>query len=214
MGSDWMAQIGMTAQPQNYAAGLAGESVGGVAPILAEAKATNIIEGLLALGNRGNHAINTVAIGLQSSADLGKMDTLASKFVGHEPVPQPQRIFNVDYPQATGGSPGSRLATSIDGDPLSSTSLIAGRRVAGGSDEGLSRVNQNWIAGNYDTPIRGVPQSVLGTDVGRIATTTDRRSGDLLRREIQFSNELTARQPWPTKSALRLCCSRCQPQDF
>ena len=52
MGSGWMAQKGPTAQPQNHAAGLAGEAVGGVAPLLAAAKATNIIEGLLAIGNR------------------------------------------------------------------------------------------------------------------------------------------------------------------
>ena len=94
------------------------------------------------------------------------------------------------------------------------TSLIAGRRVVGGGDEGLSRVNQNWIAGNLGASIRGVPQSVLGTDVVRLERTIDRRSGDVLSREIQIFNELTARQPWPTKSALRLCCSRCQPQDF
>ena len=46
MGSDWMAQKGLTAQPQNYYAGLAGEAIGGVAHMLAAAKAKYIIDAL------------------------------------------------------------------------------------------------------------------------------------------------------------------------
>ena len=46
-GSDWMAQKGLTAQPQNQLAGILGESVGGVAPMLAAAKAPQIAKGLL-----------------------------------------------------------------------------------------------------------------------------------------------------------------------
>tara|TARA_R110000868_G_scaffold391708_1_gene661957 strand:+ start:42 stop:1250 length:1209 start_codon:yes stop_codon:yes gene_type:complete len=46
-GSDWMASKGLTAKPQNYLAGLLGESVGGVAPIVAAAKAPQIARGLL-----------------------------------------------------------------------------------------------------------------------------------------------------------------------
>ena len=46
-GSDWMAKKGLTAKPQNYLAGLLGESVGGVAPIVAAAKAPQIAKGLL-----------------------------------------------------------------------------------------------------------------------------------------------------------------------
>jgi hypothetical protein len=46
-GSDWMAQRGLTAEPQNKIAGLLGESIGGVAPMLAAAKAPQIAKGLL-----------------------------------------------------------------------------------------------------------------------------------------------------------------------
>lgn len=49
-GSDWMAQKGLTRQPDNRIAGLLGESVGGVAPLLAAAKAPQIASGLLTMG--------------------------------------------------------------------------------------------------------------------------------------------------------------------
>ena len=50
-GSDWMAQRGLTAEPQNKIAGLLGESFGGVAPMLAAAKAPQIAKGLLQAGD-------------------------------------------------------------------------------------------------------------------------------------------------------------------
>ena len=50
LGSDWMAQKGLTVQPQNKMAGLLGESFGGVAPIVAAAKAPQIARGLLQAG--------------------------------------------------------------------------------------------------------------------------------------------------------------------
>jgi hypothetical protein len=50
-GSDWMAQRGLTAEPQNKIAGLLGESIGGVAPMLAAAKAPQIAKGLLQAGD-------------------------------------------------------------------------------------------------------------------------------------------------------------------
>jgi hypothetical protein len=46
-GSDWMAQRGLTREPQNRLAGILGESLGGVAPLLAAAKAPQIARGLL-----------------------------------------------------------------------------------------------------------------------------------------------------------------------
>jgi hypothetical protein len=49
-GSDWMAQKGLTVQPQNKVAGLLGEAFGGVAPMVAAAKAPQIAAGLLQAG--------------------------------------------------------------------------------------------------------------------------------------------------------------------
>lgn len=42
MGSDWMRAQGLTAEPQNHTAGILGEALGGVAPMLAAAKAPQI----------------------------------------------------------------------------------------------------------------------------------------------------------------------------
>ena len=96
------------------------------------------------------------------------MDTLASKFVGKEPIPQPQRPFNVDYPQATGSSPGSRLTTSIDGSPLSPTAAIAGRSTVGGADqaighEGLRSASENLGSPWNFVPQRALPKNTVGT---------------------------------------------------
>jgi len=50
-GSDWMAQKGFTAEPKNKNMGLLGEAFGGVAPIVAAAKAPQIAKGLLQAGD-------------------------------------------------------------------------------------------------------------------------------------------------------------------
>lgn len=49
-GSDWMEQKGLLAQPKSRNAGLLGEAIGGVTPIVAAAKAPQIARGLLQMG--------------------------------------------------------------------------------------------------------------------------------------------------------------------
>lgn len=46
-GSDWMRERGLTAEPTNKLAGILGESVGGVLPMVTAAKAPQIAQGLL-----------------------------------------------------------------------------------------------------------------------------------------------------------------------
>ena len=50
MGSDWMAEKGLTREPQNKLAGFAGDMAGMVAPFAAAAKAPKIARGLLQAG--------------------------------------------------------------------------------------------------------------------------------------------------------------------
>lgn len=50
-GSDWMAQKGLTREPENRNMGLLGEAIGGIAPIVAAAKAPQIASGLLKAGD-------------------------------------------------------------------------------------------------------------------------------------------------------------------
>jgi len=77
-GSDWMAQQGLTAEPQNKMAGLLGESFGGVAPILAAAKAPQIANKLMQMGenaaipttmNRQAGMIDPALLGLKVNKD-------------------------------------------------------------------------------------------------------------------------------------------------
>jgi hypothetical protein len=58
-GSDWAAQQGLMKQPENYWAGLLGEGVGGIAPIVAAAKAPQIAAGLVK-GGENLRAPNTL----------------------------------------------------------------------------------------------------------------------------------------------------------
>lgn len=67
-GSDWMAEKGLTQQPQNRTAGLLGEFAGMTAPMVAAAKAPQIAKGLLSLEDKAmdmgrvaleNHMLNS-----------------------------------------------------------------------------------------------------------------------------------------------------------
>jgi len=49
LGSEWMKQKGLTQTPQNEYAGIAGESLGNILPIVAQAKAPQIANGLLSM---------------------------------------------------------------------------------------------------------------------------------------------------------------------
>lgn len=49
-GSDWMAQKGLTRVPENRNMGLLGEAIGGIAPIVAAAKAPQIAQSLIKAG--------------------------------------------------------------------------------------------------------------------------------------------------------------------
>jgi hypothetical protein len=74
-GSQWMRERGLTRQPENFYAGLVGESVGNVLPIVAAAKAPQIAQGLLQAGDnlRAPTPVNT-ATGRQSGAILARPD--------------------------------------------------------------------------------------------------------------------------------------------
>jgi hypothetical protein len=161
MGSGWMAQKGLTAQPQNHVSGLLGEAVGGVAPMLAAAKATNIIEGLLALAKRGKSAINTVANDLQSFRKTGRMAG---------PPAVPQRSFSSDYSTGTGQPNGSRIALDIDGAALSPTATIAGRSTVGEANQGLRGAGLESAIEALGARIGPGTSSTLGKDLGRVIT--------------------------------------------
>ena len=93
-----------------------------------------------------------------------------------DPKPTTQRPFNVDYPKGIAGQDGSRVAFSIDGDPLTAR-YIAGRRVVGGMDEGIAGNDADGIASalgiqSYQTPRTGLD---LRRDAGRYVGGAERK---------------------------------------
>lgn len=171
-GSKWMAEQGLTKQPQNALAGLAGETLGMVGPLGLAGKAWN---GLSVLEKKA-------IVGLAERPANGKItadppSVRASKTPSiFDPKPTAQRPFNADYPQGFAGPDGSRLALDIDGRPLSAQ-YVAGRRVGGGVDEGIARVDAHRIADALGiqqfSAARTGPQ--LKGDAGRYTSGPDRR---------------------------------------
>ena len=84
-----------------------------------------------------------------------------------------QRSFANDYPETgIGAAVGQRLAHDIDGRALSPSAIIAGRRVVGGVDEGLSASEiDRAITGLLGTT-KQVPPGSLGRDVGALTLDT------------------------------------------
>lgn len=73
---------------------------------------------------------------LGKSAKMGS--SMASKSAGIlDPKPLPPRPFHDDYPQATAGDVGSRIATDIEGRPLTAR-YVAGRRMVGEADTAIN----------------------------------------------------------------------------
>lgn len=74
-GSDWMRAKGLTAEPRNRLAGILGESLGGVAPMLAAARAPQIANGLLKMGE---NAMVPQALSKQAGAVYVGKDQIAA----------------------------------------------------------------------------------------------------------------------------------------
>jgi hypothetical protein len=72
MGSDWMAEKGLTREPKNKLAGLVGDMAGMVAPFAAAAKAPQIAKGLLAAGD-------AMPMGSKSVQSMSKASPMADR---------------------------------------------------------------------------------------------------------------------------------------
>ena len=111
-----------------------------------------------------------------------------SSRVGYDPRPVPERSFYDDYPAAPRSNEKGRLEESIDGAKLNAP-FVAGRRVLGGSDEGIKGraavdVARRLVEGN----VREVPGSALPRgDVGRYRKAAG-ESGPV--REILYRDNL------------------------
>ena len=173
-GSDWMSQQGLTPAPKERIAGLLGEGIGGVLPGVIGAKAPQIAGGLLGKIEQwaANNATKHVARNIDAAsvaADSASF-TAASKGVKmSDPKPQAQRPFYDDYPQGIAGQNGSPITLDIDGRPINSGAYIAGRRVAGQNEQGLSAVETDQLGGLLGYRVGKFPRSggELKGDAGR-----------------------------------------------
>ena len=105
-------------------------------------------------------------------------EVLASKSPNiYDPKPTTQRPFHDDYPQGTGRPAGSRITVDIDGRPIADEAIVAGRRVGGGGDQGLSGSEAYRIADalglSPQYTVRSGPD--LKGDVGRYIGGSDKR---------------------------------------
>lgn len=164
-GSDWMAQRGLLAQPQNKMAGLLGEALGVSAPIVVAAKAPQIA-GHLNLLLRGQPS---------------KIEASASRSVGRDPPSLPQRSFEHDYPTLPAGSVGGqRLSVDIEGRPLGG-GAIAGRRLVGGPDVPLNDAELASVLRQLNIPVTKRTVGELGRKVdGKYYSAGGERSIGLL----------------------------------
>lgn len=112
----------------------------------------------------------------------------------YDPPVRPQRAFTQDYPDVTDAKQhAGRLASSIDGDPLTAR-FVAGRTLVGGGDEAIPPAQFDAIAegltGSVPQKVPGGSES-LGGDLGRYIVTRDRRSGHVTGRDISFDRSLS-----------------------
>lgn len=172
-GSEWIAERmrrgGLLADTPGSAADTAGNFTGGLLGLLAGAKPD--------VSRPVNALMRLAETAPQSKIATALLDVRASKTPSiFGPKPTAQRPFNADYPQGAAGPDGSRLAFDIDGRPLTAQ-YVAGRRVAGGVDEGLARGDANRVADALGLPSYPAARSgaELNGDAGRYIGGPDRR---------------------------------------
>jgi hypothetical protein len=177
--SAWMRQAGLTAEPRNPLLGMVGETTGMVSPLVAAARAPQVVNALSSLGRRGSIQV------LPSRSNASKSVSIL------DPKPTPQRPFHADYPKGATGPDGGRLAVDIDGNPLLG-GYVAGRRVVGGADEAIDAAGVDDIGGLLGAPTTRVSARELGGDAGRY-TAGAATDGEVTRR-IRISESLSPDQ--------------------
>lgn len=112
----------------------------------------------------------------------------------YDPPSKPPRPFEADYPAGAAADATGRLLADIEGRPLVARTVV-GRRVVGGPEEALSPEGAYALAESLTgTSPKAVAGREIGGGAGRLVTTTDRRSGQVLDRQILTNRALTALQ--------------------
>lgn len=185
-GSDWMAQQGLTMQPQNRMAGLLGEALGGVAPMVGVAKAPQIANGLLGMMENAQ-----IPARLSKQAGAVKVADLPYQ-IEHKPM-------TVDG----GAAPLHDLTQSFGDDVYGKNAL----QYYGSGDPREAAVLKTMakVRGNPDAPVtiyRGVPNGVTGINAGDWVTIhpeVAKDYADLLGNGVVVSKQVPAAHvtSWP-----------------
>jgi hypothetical protein len=108
------------------------------------------------------------------------------------PVKSP-RPFAADYPLGAPADATGRLTADIEGRPLVAE-YVAGRRLVHGPDEPLGAPEMVSAAtqatGGSPQAVAHSARSEIGGDAGRYIREVDRRSGNVLSRDIFYDNSL------------------------
>lgn len=102
----------------------------------------------------------------------------------------PQRPFSADYPSGAPADATGRLATDIEGRPLTAD-FIAGRSRLGGKDETVTGTGLNALAtaATGEAPAAVAPGQIRG-DAGRLTRTANPETGKI-EYNISLNNKLT-----------------------
>lgn len=172
-GSEWIAERmrrgGLLADTPGSTADTAGNFTGGLLGLLAGVK-PDVSRPINALARLNEAPANGRITFTLSDVRASKTPSI------FDPKPTAQRPFNADYPQGAAGPDGSRLAFDIDGRPLAAQ-YVAGRRVGGGVDEAMPRVDSFRLADLLGIRRGAVPRSSpdLKGDAGRYVGGPERR---------------------------------------
>lgn len=151
-GAEWMRRHGLMRDVAPSASSVAGETLGLLAPfgaVSGAGKVSSAVRGLLDEMPTGRNASRSTSI--------------------YDPKPKPQRSFAEDYPSSTAAT-GSKLAHDIDGNPISPSAVVVGRRVAGGDDVGLTAPEVQKILDAMEitvTPVKRGGPKLKASEFGR-----------------------------------------------
>lgn len=167
-----------------------GKRLGNIVPVAIDEKTGEKVFAMPRILDLVNTQSAIVKLGAASitAGPLVKRALIArSQSVGYNPKAVKPREFRDDYGRVAGSDEAGRLAESIEGVKLDAP-FVAGRRVAGGADEGLLGSDITEVSSRIVDDIREAPRSkIAGKAAGQYKETA---SADGKKREITVASDL------------------------
>ncbi len=136
----------------------------------------------------------TRAIGVAGkAAKQGKNFASKGTFIYNVPD-KPLRHFGLDYPHGASADATGKLTHDIDEREITAR-YVTGRKTVGGSDAPIpAEVYDALAEATTGRRPQAVARREIGGDAGRYVVTTDRRSGEVIGRDIFFDKSLPPRK--------------------